>query len=321
MLADLILGHQPMVAIEWDHYCCEVLREKAEDGWFPGLHVFEGDARLFPASDWAGRVDCIHAGFPCQPFSLAGSRKGSEDERDMWPITLDTIRTIQPKWVFLENVPGLVSWNGGERVAHIVGELAGLGYMGSHGVLGAVDVGAPHRRKRWWLLARRADTTSSRRRSSGSTIETILESKAQQRFTRLCGGNVADSSRRRCGGEKSRKVQQSRRAETVGAGEDVPDTDHQRIEWWKQQQKRSQGERDLADTNNTWQLQSRRSEQVKRGRISDSGRGKGEWWATESDVGRVANGVASRVDRIKALGNGQVPLQAALAWVMLGGPL
>jgi DNA (cytosine-5)-methyltransferase 1 len=76
LLADLILGHRPIAAVEWDGYACQVLRERAADGWFPGLRVHEGDISLFDPSEYTGIVDCIHAGFPCQDISVAGKQAG-----------------------------------------------------------------------------------------------------------------------------------------------------------------------------------------------------------------------------------------------------
>lgn len=153
LLSSLILGHEPVAAVEWDPYCCAVLRERAAEGWFPGLQVFEGDVRLFPASDWKGRVDCIHAGVPCQPWSVAGKREGKADERNLWPDTIRIIGEVGPRYVLLENVAGIVSWNRGEYLAWILGQLAGLGYDCRWTLLGADQVGAPHRRERWWCLA------------------------------------------------------------------------------------------------------------------------------------------------------------------------
>ena len=74
LLADRILGHTPLVAVEWEPYACQVLRERVADGWFPGMHVWEGDVQLFDPSEYTGRVDCIHAGFPCQDISVAGKQ-------------------------------------------------------------------------------------------------------------------------------------------------------------------------------------------------------------------------------------------------------
>lgn len=154
LLADLILGHEPVCAVEWDKYCCQILRERAAEGWFPGLHVFEGDVKLFNASEWKSRVDCIHAGVPCQPWSVAGKRAGKDDERNLWPDTIRIIGEVGPRYVFLENAPGIVSWNGGEYLAWIFGRLASLGYGCSWDIIGASDVGAPHRRKRIWIFGK-----------------------------------------------------------------------------------------------------------------------------------------------------------------------
>ena len=62
LLSDLILGHEPVCAVEWDKYACSVLRERVADGWFTNMQVYEGDVRLFDPSEYAGRVDCIAAG-------------------------------------------------------------------------------------------------------------------------------------------------------------------------------------------------------------------------------------------------------------------
>ena len=234
LLADLILGHEPIIAVEWDAYCCQVLRERAEEGWFPGLQVFDGDVRLFPASDWAGRVDCVHAGFPCQPHSVAGKRKGAGDERNMWPECVRIIGEIRPQWVFLENVPGLVS-NG--FIGTVLRDLAGLGYDAKWTVLGADQVGAPHKRDRLFALAH-INSVATGSDNSGTERKTI---------------------RRGIAG--------------VGSCE--------------------MGEPNKQD-----------------------GRSGGSWW-TESKFPRMVYGIPHRMDRKKALGNAQVPLQSALAFKIL----
>lgn len=150
LLADIILGHKPICAVEWDSYCCSVLRERASEGWFPDLQVFDGDVRVFNASDWKGKVDIIHAGFPCQPHSVAGKRKGADDERNLWPEVVRVVGEIHPRLVFLENVPGIVS---NRFIGTVLCDLAGLGYDVRWTCLGANQVGAPHRRERWFALA------------------------------------------------------------------------------------------------------------------------------------------------------------------------
>lgn len=159
LLADLILGHQPVCAVEWDPYACRVLRERAADGWFPGLYVHEGDVQLFDPSQWTGRVDCIHAGFPCADISVAGSGAGIEGEHSgLWREVVRIAGVVRPGYLFLENSPAITS----RGLGTILGDLAALGYDAQWTVLGASDVGAPHIRKRWWCLAWRNDADRQR---------------------------------------------------------------------------------------------------------------------------------------------------------------
>src|SRR4051812_43969158 len=108
------------------------------------------------ATDWttAPSVDLLAAGFPCQPYSLAGKRKGASDERWIWPAVADAIRDLRPRLVFLENVPGLLVGGGMGRV---LADLAAIRYVGSWRCVRASDVGAPHRRERVFILASPAD--------------------------------------------------------------------------------------------------------------------------------------------------------------------
>lgn len=246
LLADLILGHTPVVAVEWDAYCCQVLRERAEEGWFPGLQVWEGDVRLFDPSDWAGRVDCIHAGFPCTDVSHAGTRAGvGEGTRSgLYREVLRIADVVRPRYVFLENVAAIV--NNGLDV--VLGDMAARGMDARWICLRASDAGAPHRRDRWWCLCHTD-------RDSKPDVPVDAEMEDMR-------GMGADAISERLEGlEQGRSA--TRPVDGPGNGIDRA------------------------------------------------------WWEIEPDVGRVAHGVASRVDRLKALGNGQVPLQAALAWRIL----
>jgi DNA (cytosine-5)-methyltransferase 1 len=155
ILADLILGHQPVVAVEWDKYACNVLRERAADGWFDGLDVWEGDVREFAAHDWQGRVDCIHAGFPCQDISVAGSQAGvGEDTRSgLYREVLRIADEVRPEYIFLENVAAIVTGDDGAMLRTVAGDIASRGYDAVWLCLSAAQVGANHKRDRWWLLA------------------------------------------------------------------------------------------------------------------------------------------------------------------------
>lgn len=327
LLADLILGHTPVVAVEWVPYACQVLRERAADGWFPGLHVHEGDVRLYDPSDYAGSVDCIHAGFPCQDISVAGNQAGVglETRSGLYREVLRIAGIVRPRYLFLENVAAIVS-NGLDTV---LADLTALGYDSEWLCLRASDCGAPHQRDRWWLLATMADTerTPSQQRSE-SYMQRGWTDEAEQ--TGLGGCDVANASSGRCSGQEIWKVEQPWRAEVIGASEDVADTNGMRQPQPKgtecdERGRTGDGGEELADSSSVnaqrkqsvsidtkgWQGQAQRP-------FGSRNHG-GFWWQVEPDVGRVVDGVASRVDRLKALGNGQVPLQAALAWKLLGG--
>ncbi len=356
LLCDLILGHTPIVAVEWDKNACRVLRDRAADGWFPGLHVYEGDVRMFDPSDYAGRVDSIAAGFPCQDISQAGNQAGlSEGTRSgLYREVLRIADIVRPQYLFLENVAAILA---NEHLGTVLGDMATRGYDARWCCLEASGVGAPHKRDRWWMLA-----------------------------------SLADAGCRRFGEPSSREMEQSGRAETIGTGldtdadrkrqlqpqgidqdergwsgdfcEDVADAADERLherrrfgdarenmlifgrdEWNGISSSKEEKSQILADAN-----PARREEQhptaepdgqgplasrTNAGRMdgstkSDLGRvvdgmafgsHKLDWWSTEPDIGRVATGIQNRSARLKMLGNGQVPLQAAAAWAILGGPL
>jgi DNA (cytosine-5)-methyltransferase 1 len=101
-----------------------------------------------------GKIDILTGGFPCQPYSSAGKRKGKEDERHLWPQMLRAIREIQPRWVVGENVLGLVNWSGGLVFHEVQADLEAEGYEVWPYVLPAVSVNAPHRRDRVWFVAK-----------------------------------------------------------------------------------------------------------------------------------------------------------------------
>jgi len=100
-----------------------------------------------------GQIDILTGGFPCQPYSNAGSRKGKDDERNLWPNMLEAIRQIKPKWIVGENVPGLISWSNGLVFEEIQSELETEGYKIQPIILPAISVGAYHLRERIWVVA------------------------------------------------------------------------------------------------------------------------------------------------------------------------
>ena len=100
-----------------------------------------------------GTIDVLTGGFPCQPYSIAGKRKGKEDDRHLWPEMLRAIREIAPSYVVGENVYGLVNWDGGLVFNEVQTDLEAEGYEVWPVILPACAVNAPHRRDRVWFVA------------------------------------------------------------------------------------------------------------------------------------------------------------------------
>lgn len=299
LLCDLILGHNPIVAVEWEPYACQVLRERAADGWFPDLHVWEGDVRLFDPSEYAGSVDCIHAGFPCQDISVAGKQAGVEDgtRSGLYREVLRIARIVRPVRIFLENVSAILS-NG---LGTVLADLAALGYDARWICLRASDVGANHQRDRWWLLATMADATNERVHERWG-FNAVGEGVQQLR------GNVSDGIQGG-GQEEAFVLADTMQQRQQGQGQFVNACDSE--EGCERQ------------TGNAFDvcIGGKRSVKPCMGELADGladGVDSG-WWEIEPDVGRVANGVSNRTGQLKANGNGQVPLQAAVAWRLLGG--
>ncbi len=192
LLCDLILGHKPIVAVEWDAYCCRVLRERAADGWFPSLHVWEGDVRLFDPSEYAGRVEVVHAGFPCTDISRAGNQAGvGEGTRSgLYREVLRIADIVRPRYLYLENVSAILA---NEFLGTVLGDLAARGYDARWTCLPASAAGAPHYRDRWWCIAERADAEcvhSSERRG----FEEVRRRSDEAKQARLVGGYVPDTN-------------------------------------------------------------------------------------------------------------------------------
>ena len=369
-LASKLLGHRIVGYVEWDSYCCRVLAQRIKEGFLDEAPIF-GDVRAFVrdgyAASYQGLVDVVSGGFPCQPHSVAGKRRGAADERDMWPAFRDVVAAVRPRYVFAENVPGLLGSSAGDPdgdgvdetpsepiryFGTVLRDLAEIGYGVRWTVLGADDIGAPHRRKRLWILA-----------------------------DALGGGCVEDGQRRGVAGVGAKRQDDAMSPAESGMADASRDG---RVEGWP----KSAGEQgrpdaaeccDVADATGTG-LQTERPTRTLVGGDVNSG-GQGGWWSLdpadlpdaegerrtigelprphlehdgqepthgsgeasrrpiESRVGcvvdgladqlgvlgtafggcipRVAVGVAKRVDRLRALGNGQVPMTAAVAWLLL----
>ena len=133
--------------VERDPFCRQVLSHH-----FPESQSFD-DVKTFDATHFRGRVSVISGGFPCQPFSAAGKRAGTSDDRYLWPEMFRIIREARPTYVVAENVRGLLSWNEGLVLDTVCADLEGEGYEVFPVVLPAASVNAPHRRDRIWIVA------------------------------------------------------------------------------------------------------------------------------------------------------------------------
>jgi len=143
------MGWENKFHCEWNEFGQKVLHH-----YWPQAKQYT-DITKSTFHEWRGHIDILTGGFPCQPYSSAGKRKGKEDERHLWPEMLRVIREVQPRWIMGENVLGLVNWSGGLVFEEVQADLEAQGYEVQAYVLPAAAVNAPHRRDRVWFVAYR----------------------------------------------------------------------------------------------------------------------------------------------------------------------
>lgn len=160
-LASEWMGWANMFHCEWNQFGQKVLKY-----YWPEAISYD-DICKTDFTIWRGKIDILTGGFPCQPYSMAGKRKGTEDSRHLWPEMLRAIRECRPTWIVGENVPGLINWSGGLVFEQVCLDLEGEGYEVQPVVLPASGVNAPHRRDRVWFVAYRNDT-GARNDNNGS---------------------------------------------------------------------------------------------------------------------------------------------------------
>jgi DNA (cytosine-5)-methyltransferase 1 len=136
--------------VEIEAYAAAVLAARMDEGFLHPAPLWS-DLRTFDGRPWRGRVHCITAGYPCQPFSVAGKRRAEADERHLWPHVARVIGEVEPELAFLENVAHHLRLGFPE----VAGDLVGLRYRLAAGLFTAAEVGAPHRRQRLFVLAER----------------------------------------------------------------------------------------------------------------------------------------------------------------------
>jgi len=345
-----LLGWRTVCAVEWEAYPASVLVARQNDKILPSFPIWD-DVQTFDGKPWRGIVDVVSGGFPCQDISAAGGGAGIDGERSgMWREMARIIGEVRPKYAFVENSPMLTN----RGLGTVLRDLAKMGYDAEWGVLGAADVGANHQRDRIWILAYTNSKSNAKRRFDSSISEIsgqrsfdearsrgnvngILESSSNeemdtehnndgettnpncirlQKSTDKCqlesqrinqlqtqqsrdSTNVAytSSQRSQAGSSNSEGGKKGQTGVFNNRSNDLAYTSIERLEGCGQVWQKNN---EIRENSELWRTIAEQS-----------------WWSVEPNVGRVAHGVADRVDRLKAIGNGQVPLCAATAWTIL----
>jgi DNA (cytosine-5)-methyltransferase 1 len=285
ILGGKLLGWRTVCAVEWEPYPASVLAARQNDKVLETFPIWD-DVQTFDGKPWRGIVDVVSGGFPCQDISAAGKGAGIDGERSgMWGEMARIIHEVRPRYVFVENSPMLTS----RGLGRVLGDLASMGFNARWGVLGAADVGANHQRDRIWIVGKQiSDTKGTRTWENNNWV--------WEGISGIGGG------------------QNTENAEVVARWDDnISHSKH--IGTGRRKQQQESVKEKIINTSSK-NVERQRSITIgiesEFGNISDA-----SWWQSEPNVGRVANGVAARVDRLKAIGNGQVPLCAATAWRIL----
>jgi len=287
ILGGKLLGWRTVCAVECDKYARRVLLSRQDDACLEPFPVWD-DVRTFDGKPWRGIVDVVSGGFPCQDISIAGKGAGLKGARSgLWGEMARIIGEVRPRYAFIENSPMLII-RGLDRV---LCDLAEMGYSAKWGVLGAADAGAPHKRDRVWIVAHTDLSERGPQREACNGLERpdgVPQREESTGRAQVCREDLADADSVR--ELQPQGIECNERRRIGNGGQAVADTDRTGHE--EQRSALTNGAQHEA-------LECR------------------DWWTAEPAVGRMAHGVASRVDRLRCLGNGQVPAVAALAWEIL----
>jgi len=297
--------------VEKDNFCQKVLKKH-----WSNINI-EGDIRNVKGSEYA--ADVVTGGFPCQPFSVAGKRKSTADDRYLWDEMLRVIRETKPRWVIGENVEGIVNINNGMVLRQVLNDLENEGFKSQCIIIPASGIGAWHQRKRIWIIANSSSQRSSSQsigehRELDKEIKRKKETRYQSAFcTSSSCSDVSNSNSWLCRGwrtefksgddgkwcfysEKEKKTRENIWCETIGhndiLGEDVSNSMCKGL----QGHDIMQIAREKTITNST-----SKDDEIRK-----------SWWQTESELCGVPDGVSYELDkdrsnRIKSLGNSIVP--------------
>lgn len=297
-IESVLPGSRTVCYVEGETYPASVLASKMEAGSLSKAPIWS-NVRTFDGTPWRGKVSFISGGFPCQPYSTAGKQLADKDPRDLWPDFARIIGEVRPQFIFLENVPNVVKW----ALPTVLKDLSQMGYDAAWCVVAASEVGAPHKRARWFLFAHSNDPSkhvmrfhepqpSPQEFESIDMANTNSESYSKPQRTRK---ELRQKGSRLEGGQDERKTWDFIRS----GGEKISNSNSKRTE--RSGNKSQQG-------------------QILQRHINEEGFKFTElasWWKVEPRMGRMVDGVADWVHRMRACGNGVVPQQAAYAYSIL----
>lgn len=293
ILGGHLLGWRTVCAVERDAYAAQVLAQRQNDGALPAFPIWS-DVCSFDGRPWRGLVDVVSGGFPCQDISAAGNGDGIDGARSgLWREMARIVGEVRPRFVYVENSPLLV----GRGLAVVLGDLAEMGYDAQWCIVSASDCGAPHQRERCWVVAHDNGTWKSQ--PAGQQQERRLGPEQCSETMASAHGNTGNEGRQSDTAQEPGR----RNADRSGIRPVLADAVRER--------EREREQRIVTCEPDT---QVRKEPRERPNRPCSDGFRR---WPTEPGMGRVADGVAHRVDRIKALGNGQVPRVAAAAFTIL----
>lgn len=192
-LASEWMGWENVFHCEWNDFGKRILKY-----YWPNAISYD-DITKTDFTIHRGKIDILTGGFPCQPYSVAGKRKGKEDERHLWPEMLRAIREIQPTYIVGENVRGLLNWNGGMVFDEVQTDLENEGYEITPFLLPAGGVNAPHRRDRIWFIAFNSTNSKSEQSKRLQPEQRKISEQEQREFRRsYCENDVSNSCIERC---------------------------------------------------------------------------------------------------------------------------
>ncbi len=275
-LAARWVGFETIGFCEIDKYAQKVLKKN-----FPGVPIYE-DVTKLNGSQFKD-IFLLTGGFPCQDISIAGKGAGLDGERSgLWTELHRIISEVRPKYALIENVPAL-TFRGGARV---IADLTEIGYDTEWQIVGANDVGAPHRRKRIWIVAYSDDGLSIRENkeifAGGNAVDNGSEDVADSNGCRFISGSDFGGEIPEENGRTESDFRSS------ASAEDVADSTNERCRL-----------RSIFGRNENRRRSPSNALQSSEGRI--------EKWAVEPSICRVVDGLPNRVDRLRGLGNAIVP--------------